>query len=210
MKPTETIEQLALMADAAIEQCGGRVSEFAAIGPVHRAALHQLCQTFLSELERQQEPVAWMYESKQGHRMISEERRIIHAYDSETPLCKGPAIPQPAAVPNGWKLVPKVLTQEMDSNIQFARGHTKANQFLWDEALSAAPVPPSQEANDAVKTYSLQIVQANGSVCVYLDDYRIAGGKPWGGGKTLHTLKCRAKDIHEAIAISASKEASDV
>ena len=32
------------------------------------------------------EPVAWLYESKQGHRLVSEQRRTVHAYDSETPL----------------------------------------------------------------------------------------------------------------------------
>ena len=32
------------------------------------------------------EPFAWLYESKQGHRLVSEQRRTVHAYDSETPL----------------------------------------------------------------------------------------------------------------------------
>lgn len=31
-------------------------------------------------------PVAWLYESKQGHRLISDQRRCVHAYDSETRL----------------------------------------------------------------------------------------------------------------------------
>lgn len=46
---------------------------------------------------------------------------------------------------------------------------------------------------------SLLIVQGVGGLSVYLNDYRIAGEKPWGGGAVLHTWKVSLKDIVRAL-----------
>lgn len=56
------------------------------------------------------------------------------------------------------------------------------------------------------KTYKLAIVEANGAVSVYLNDYRIAGGKPFGGGQVLHNFNCRMKDIYAAIDAAMSSD----
>ena len=44
---------------------------------------------------------------------------------------------------------------------------------------------------------------------IYLNDYRIAGPKPWGGGKVVNTWKVREEDVRTALAhlaLSATKE----
>ena len=35
--------------------------------------------------------------------------------------------------------------------------------------------------------------------CIYLNDYRIAGGKPWGGGTTLRRWKIKGDDVLNAF-----------
>lgn len=35
--------------------------------------------------------------------------------------------------------------------------------------------------------------------CVYLNGYRVAGGKPWAGGKTIRTWKVSRRDLIEAM-----------
>jgi hypothetical protein len=42
----------------------------------------------------------------------------------------------------------------------------------------------------------LDIVEWEGRIhCVYLDNYRIAGGKPWGGGKIIKSFKISRKEL---------------
>lgn len=40
-----------------------------------------------------------------------------------------------------------------------------------------------------------------GKPCLYLDDYRIAGGKPWGGGRIIHRWPVLIKDLVAALDI---------
>lgn len=48
----------------------------------------------------------------------------------------------------------------------------------------SAPMKP--ETLDAPLT--LEVVEWEGSIrCVYLNDHRIAGGKPWGGGRAIRS-----------------------
>jgi hypothetical protein len=35
--------------------------------------------------------------------------------------------------------------------------------------------------------------------CLYLNDFRIAGSKPWGGGKIIRTWKVRRADLATAL-----------
>ena len=50
--------------------------------------------------------------------------------------------------------------------------------------------------------FELVICEWQGKIhCIYLNDYRIAGGKPWGGGKTLKTFKVKRKDLDEALSL---------
>lgn len=50
------------------------------------------------------------------------------------------------------------------------------------------------------KTYELQVARWDGRIrCVYLNDYRIAGGKPWGGFEPAATWQITMKDICDAV-----------
>lgn len=37
---------------------------------------------------------------------------------------------------------------------------------------------------------------------IYINDYRVCGNKPWGGGEVWHEWKCTEKDILTALGIS--------
>lgn len=50
------------------------------------------------------------------------------------------------------------------------------------------------------KTYELSIISGVEGKCISLNDYRIAGGKPWGGGKVLQTWEVTLADLKEAIS----------
>lgn len=53
---------------------------------------------------------------------------------------------------------------------------------------------------DEQEALSLEIVKWEGKIhCVYLNDKRIAGGKPWGGGNTARSFSVKKKDLIEAI-----------
>lgn len=50
------------------------------------------------------------------------------------------------------------------------------------------------------KRYELVVCEWEEHVrCVYLNDFRIAGSKPWGGGKTLAKWSVSAEDLYRAI-----------
>lgn len=49
------------------------------------------------------------------------------------------------------------------------------------------------------KTNKLQIIECNNGYTILLNDYRIAGDKPWGGGTVVKTYKVSEKDIVEAL-----------
>lgn len=62
-------------------------------------------------------------------------------------------------------------------------------------------LPGHSEAVSGPKTYELAVVGWNGTPvhCVYLNDYRVAGGKPWGGSETYRGWQISMKDIESAI-----------
>ena len=50
------------------------------------------------------------------------------------------------------------------------------------------------------KFYELQAVRWDGKLhCCYLNNFRIAGGKPWAGGQTVKTWRVRLDDLSRAI-----------
>ena len=62
----------------------------------------------------------------------------------DVPAALGASVAQaPQSVPDGWKLVPLVLTQAMDEAADSAKRHFTSNQHMWDSALAAAPTPPA-------------------------------------------------------------------
>lgn len=49
------------------------------------------------------------------------------------------------------------------------------------------------------KRLCLEMVEGVQGPALYLENYRIAGPKPWGGGKTVRSWKVRRQDIDEAL-----------
>lgn len=57
----------------------------------------------------------------------------------------------------------------------------------------------------------IEVVSGVEGPSLYLDQYRFAGNKPWGGGQIIHSWKVSAKDLRESlrqIGIIARKERS--
>jgi hypothetical protein len=44
-----------------------------------------------------------------------------------------------------------------------------------------------------------QIIKRSHGTSLYLNDYRISGSKPWGGGKVFVEFECKKEDIIEAL-----------
>lgn len=80
------------------------------------------------------------------------------------------------------------------------------NQALSDlgKELVAFREEARQRVEENAKELSLEVVTAHGVACVYLGNYRIAGRKPEGAGKTEYQLKCLVKDVKEAIDFAIS------
>jgi len=49
------------------------------------------------------------------------------------------------------------------------------------------------------KTIECLIAEVPGGVCVYLNGYRIAGSKPWGGGRVIHRFGIDVDDVRAAL-----------
>lgn len=59
-------------------------------------------------------------------------------------------------------------------------------------------MPTSRSRTPA--TFELAVVHFEGRIhCAYLNDYRIAGDKPWGGGVTAKNWKVELKDLAHAV-----------
>ncbi len=52
------------------------------------------------------------------------------------------------------------------------------------------------------KTFNLELVQGVEGQCLYLDDTRFAGPKPWGGGTIIKRWTVRERDLQNAISCS--------
>ena len=55
------------------------------------------------------------------------------------------------------------------------------------------------------KGHTIQVVNGPAGPSLYLDDYRIAGPKPWGGGTVLHEFAFKDKDLI-AAGVTCSAE----
>ena len=49
------------------------------------------------------------------------------------------------------------------------------------------------------KKVKIECVQAGAYTSLYIDDHRVAGPKPWGGGRVVDSWTVRVKDIEAAI-----------
>ena len=59
------------------------------------------------------------------------------------------------------------------------------------------------------KHYSLELIEGVEGNSLYLNDYRIAGPKPWGGGAVIKSWKVRLDDLQRAIPELKQDETPD-
>lgn len=52
----------------------------------------------------------------------------------------------------------------------------------------------------ADRTVKIELVNGCEGYSVYIDDYRVAGLKPWGGGKVVKTWTAKVADIEKALS----------
>lgn len=57
------------------------------------------------------------------------------------------------------------------------------------------------KASKASKASTLKLIQGVEGNSLYLNDYRIAGPKPWGGGQVLKTWDVDPADIRKALKL---------
>ena len=72
---------------------------------------------------------------------LADDGREIEALEAEIAALRGA---QPA-VPEGWRLVPKLTTPKMRAACRLSRAAMVGSQELWDSMLSAAPTPPKEK-----------------------------------------------------------------
>ncbi|MDN4147593.1 Lar family restriction alleviation protein [Pseudomonas tohonis] len=121
------------------------------------------------------------------------------------------AAPPAAGVPEGWKLVPIKPTAEMKAVCRVA-GKTK----VWADMIAAspaAPTPPASEQKQAVVlpkidgTALVEVVNGAEGPSLYIGNedggYRLAGPKPWGGGRTIHKFTVKLDElVREAMDLA--------
>lgn len=60
--------------------------------------------------------------------------------------------------------------------------------------------------SDKCKKVTFEVVTgAHGSVALYANNHRIAGGKPWGGGRTVYSFEVDVSEIRSAGIITADR-----
>jgi hypothetical protein len=59
---------------------------------------------------------------------------------------------------------------------------------------------------DIAAEFDLVLCEGVEGLCVYLNDFRIAGPKPWGGGRTVRSWKVSADDIRRSGVLPETGE----
>ena len=103
-------------------------------------------QAKITEMETQ-EPVAWLHESRRDSDVVTDAvkhvwgKAVVGALAAySTPLYLSPGAQPAPIIPEGWKLVPIVSTDEMDSaGSNYCDGYLSAASAVWDAMLAAAP-----------------------------------------------------------------------
>lgn len=62
------------------------------------------------------------------------------------------------------------------------------------------PAPkPRKPRKPKVKNHRFAICRGVEGLCIYMNNYRIVGNKPWGGGSILAEWECSDEDLKRAI-----------
>ena len=56
------------------------------------------------------------------------------------------------------------------------------------------------------KTVKIELVSGCEGYSLYIDSYRVAGSKPWGGGRSVQQWTARVADIDKALKRGADHE----
>lgn len=72
-------------------------------------------------------------------------------------------------------------------------------------AVPRATRPPAELPGDL----EIEVIQGMGGLCVAINGYRVAGAKPWGGGRTLHSWRVKLDDI-PALHVPTSRVDRDM
>ena len=58
---------------------------------------------------------------------------------------------------------------------------------------------------------TIEVVEWEGRIhCLYLNDTRFAGSKPWGGGRTIATFKVEPRDLVGAIQMLPDAQRKEI
>jgi predicted transcriptional regulator len=61
---------------------------------------------------------------------------------------------------------------------------------------------PGASLNEKAELITVEVVAGAGGACLIINDTRVAGPKPWGGGRVTHTFKVKRNVLLEAIAVA--------
>lgn len=100
------------------------------------------------------------------------------------------------AVRYGVPLFSPPDTRPLNQRTQAMAGHMLLGAPTQAEAIAEVDkVLPLAQSPAAAKV-RLEIVRGSEGLALYLDDQRIAGPKPWGGGKALHCFMVDRAELH--------------
>lgn len=84
------------------------------------------------------------------------------------------------------------------------RGDAERALAVVNDYLTAEPVSASYKSEPSGKsgelTVAVEVVSGVEGPSLYVNDYRVAGNKPWGGGSTLHSFQVDVREIGTALA----------
>lgn len=112
-----------------------------------RKRIFEFARRYDEERAKLEEPVCWVYESKQGHRLLSEKRKLVHAYEVETPLFTRPASQSSDLAESEWQRYAMQLRsycERLKLNLNGIGRLPHRDMPLLEEAL-ALPMPKNTE-----------------------------------------------------------------
>jgi hypothetical protein len=111
----------------------------------------------------------------------------------------------------GWS----VIFEELEELREHVRADTGRSADARKEAIQIAAMGLRYAldlcAEEADRDHTILVMSGPAGPSLYLDDYRIAGPKPWGGGAVLHEFACTDKDlIASGVTLAATPAPLDV
>jgi len=106
-----------------------------------------------------------------------------------------------------------VGTDDLVDQLRYGVQLTEAAELAADriEQLEAALTRANAATAAAYEVGDIivDVVKGVEGPSLYMQDYRVSGPKPWGGGKKIHTFKVDQKDLRRALATPDQTAALD-